>query len=332
MKISVVIPTLNRRNSLEKVLHDFREQSYKNFEVLILDGGSTDGTKALCDSFKRFFEIRFYLQKSPGIVGAMNEALIYCTGDIFIRTDDDVVISKEWLSEIVNTFFKYPDAGGVTGPTIIPAERLDNRDLTFFNLKITQSKSLFWKLFRAVYHGYFMEGTPFAVSRFFKSGAFSLGSNYETCLALKEIIEVDYLESCNWSVKLDLIRKIGRFDNRYGGVSEYFEADAVYKIKRLGYKMYFNPKARIQHLVERSGNFKARAGTYGRAHNFILFYLKHIKPDTLDKAIRFSLYLVLINLYFVYCFVKQQQIRQLSGIAGTVVSLFKYSPGLFRKK
>lgn len=330
MKISIVIPTLNRKDSLARVLNELREQTYKNFEVLILDGGSTDGTEALCNSFKKFFDIRFYYQKSPGIVGAMNEALIYCSGDIFTRTDDDVALSREWLVEIGRTFSQYPDAGGVTGPTVIPTQRLDMRDLTYFNLKITQSKSIFWKIFRTIYHGYFMEGSPFVVSRFFKSGAFSLGSNYESSQHLEEIIEVDYLESCNWSVRLDLIRKIGRFDNRYGGVSEYFEADAVYKIKRLGYKMYFNPKARIQHLIERSGNLKARTGSYSRAHNFILFYLRHIKPNTLDKIIRFSLYLIFINSYFVYCFIKQGQVIQLSGILGTFVGLLKYFPEIFR--
>lgn len=330
MKISVVIPTLNRRDSLNKVLNDLIVQSYKDFEVIILDGGSTDNTESLCNSFKQFFEISFYLQKNPGIVGAMNEALEYCRGDIFTRTDDDVALSRDWLKEIAETFREYPDAAGVTGPTIIPAERMEKRDLTLFNAKVAQSQSLFWRIFRKIYHGYFMEGEPFAVSRFFRSGAFSIGSNFESSEHIKTVLKVDYLESCNWSVKLDLIEKIGRFDNRYGGVSEYFEADAVYRIKKLGGKMYFNPKAKIYHLVDRSGNFKARAGTFGRAHNFILFYMQHIKPNTLDKALRFSLYLVFINAYFVYCFVTQKQLSQLSGIAGTFVSIVKYFPLMFR--
>ena len=330
MIISVVIPTLNRKSSLNKVLDDLRAQSYKDFEVVILDGGSNDETKGLCELYRQYLNIRFYIQKSPGIVGAMNEALEFCRGDVFTRTDDDVALSNDWLQEIVNAFNKYPDAAGITGPTLIPPDRQDKRDLTLFNEKLTHAKGFFWKVFKWIYHDYFMEGNPFAVSRFYKCGAFSVGSNYPFVQDLKDTFEVDYLESCNWSMKLGLIKKIGGFDNRFGGVSEYFEADAVYKIKRLGFKMYFNPKARLQHLVDRSGNFKARSGTYSRANNFVLFYLRHIKPTTPDKALRFLLYLAFINSYFVYCSIRQRQISQLSGIAGTFVSLVRYLPEIFK--
>ena len=331
MKISVVIPTLNRRETLRKVFEDLRRQSYTNFEVVILDGGSTDGTQELCCQYENIIDICFYVQQHPGIVVAMNEALSYCKGDVFTRTDDDVALSKDWLKEIVAAFVLYPDAGGVTGPTVIPRERRDNRDLISFNERLMNPRGIFWKMFRALYHGYFMEGAPFAVSRFYRSGAFSLGSNYKSALEVKGIIEVDYLESCNWSMKIELIRHIGGFDERYGGVSEYFEADMVFRIKRLGFRMYFNPLSHIQHLVDRGGNFKARSGTYGRAHNFILFYLRNIKPDTTDKAVRFLAYVLCVNIYFVYCFVAYRQLSQLSGIAGTFVSLVRYFPEIFKK-
>lgn len=330
MKISIVIPTLNRRDRLLNVFEDLKAQSYKDFEVVVLDGGSKDATEELCNLYKDYFPVSFYRQKKPGIVAAMNEALEYCSGDVFTRTDDDVEISRDWLKEIVATFSRFPDAGGVTGPTIIPAEKLDNRDLTLFNKKISQPKNIFWKAFKVVYHDFFMEGNPFAVSRFYRCGAFSLGSNYESSKELKDTLRVDYLESCNWSVKLELIRRIGGFDERFGGVSEYFEADAVFRVKRLGFKMYFNPMASIKHLVDRGGNFKARAGTFGRVNNFILFYFRNIKPDTLDKAFRFISYLAFINLYFIYCFIKQRDINQLSGIIGTFTGLIEYSPEIFK--
>ena len=329
MKISVVIPTLNRCDQLRGVLSDLQEQVHTNFEVLIIDGGSTDQTEKICNDFSKFIDIRFYRQKQPGIVSAMNEALGYCTGNIFTRTDDDVSFSGEWLKEIVETFNKHPDAAGVTGPTLIPPDRMANRDLTMFNQKIREKRNLFWSLFKLLYHDYFMEGSPFAVSRFYRCGAFSLGSNFPAAAELKEIFEVDYLESCNWSMKLDLIKQINGFDQRFGGVSEYFEADAVYKIKKLGYKMYFNPRALIKHLVAQSGNFKARGKTYGRALNFILFYLRHIKPNTLDKAIRFSAYLIFINTYFLFCAFKYKQPNQLGAWGGTIVGLVRYSPELF---
>jgi glycosyltransferase involved in cell wall biosynthesis len=330
MKISVVIPTLNRAESLRKVFEDLRRQSYKDFEVVVLDGGSIDNTEEICQQYQTYFILSFHRQKSPGIVAAMNESLDYCTGDVFTRTDDDVALSENWLQEIVAVFKECPQAGGVTGPTIIPQDRRESRDLILFNVKIAAAKGLFWKLFRVIYYDYFMEGKPFAVSRFFKCGAFSLGSNYEESKTIKGITEVDYLESCNWSMRMELIHKVGGFDQRYGGLSEYFEADAVYRIKNLKYKMYFNPKSWIKHLVDKGGNFKARSGTFGRAQNFILFYYRNIKPNTPDKILRFLAYLLFINLYFVYCFIKSRNIRQLSGIAGTLTALLKYLPEIFK--
>ncbi|MFA5357167.1 MAG: glycosyltransferase [Candidatus Omnitrophota bacterium] len=330
MKISLVIPTLNREESLRKVFEDLRKQSHKDFEAVILDGGSSDGTANACRDYADYFTLSFHRQKRPGIVAAMNEALEYCHGDIFTRTDDDVSLPQGWLSEIVSAFSRYP-AAGVTGPTIIPQERMSNRDLLLFNEKIRDSSNPFWIGFRKLYHGYFMEGDPFGVARFFRSGAFSLGSNYESSRNIKDIKEVDYLESCNWSMRLDLIRKVGGFDERYGGVSEYFEADCVFRVKRLGHKMYFNPGAYIYHLVDKGGNFKARSGTYSRMHNFILFYLRNIKSNTPDKTARFTLYLLFMNIYYVYCFLRDKNIRQLSGIIATPVSIVRYFREIFKQ-
>lgn len=330
MKVSIIIPTLNRYNSLKSVFEDLKVQSYRDFEVIIIDGWSKDNTQDLCKEYNQYFIVKFYRQSQPGIVTAMVEALSFCSGDIITRTDDDVALSKDWLGEIVWSFKNCDHIGGVTGPTVIPKARLDKRDLTMFNAKLDKPKNIFWKIFKAVYYDYFMEGEPFAVSRFFKCGAFSLGSNYSQALEIKDIKEVDYLESCNWSVRHDLLKKVGGFDLRYGGVSEYFEADAVYRIKRLGYKMYFNPKAAIQHLVDRGGNFSGRSGTYSRAHNFILFYYKNIKPNTLDKFFRFFLYLGFINSYFVYCAFVQRNARQLTGLWGTFFNIFRYIPEIFK--
>lgn len=242
LKASIVIATLGRDERLKKVLNDLRNQSYLNWELFITD--------------------------EDGITNAMNTSLKSAKGDIIIRIDDDVRINPYWLEEIVRTFETNQDAGGVTGPTIVPKHLRKNRDLFAFE-RLPQP--LKW-----LYVNYFQEGNPYALAKMNKCGAFSLGSNYETALSNDEISPCDYLESTNYALRTELVRACGGWDKKFAGVSEYFEQDMVYKIKKLGWKMLYNPKAYIYHMVDKGGNYGARSNFYSRLYNWLRFVYRHI--------------------------------------------------------
>lgn len=330
MKISVFIPTLNRADALKQCLESLLLQSYHNFEVVIVDGGSTDQTKWVVEEYRRRLPIVFTV-KEGGLIAQANVGWQVASGKVVTRTDDDVIASPQWLEEIVKTFTADDQVGGVTGPTIIPEDRLVGRDLTYFNQLMRQPPNLFWRLFAKLYYSYFMEGQPFAVSRFFRSGAFSLGSNYTSCLTLPGLLEADHLEACNGSYRRDLLHRIGGYDPKYVGIGEYHEPDAAYKIKRLGYKLIFNPQAVVYHLPSMSGVFAARPHAYTRSQNFILFYFRHIKPNTPDKLVRFCAYLTFINAYWLFKFCISHNLHVLAGIPGTAMGLIKFAPELGRK-
>lgn len=321
-KASVFIPTKNRCKALKRCLDSLLKQTYKNFEVVIVDDESTDGTKDLVNKFSKKLNINFIFQKKQGLVSAVNQGLKNSKGDIFIRTDDDVVMYPKWIEGIVEIFNSSDKVGGVTGPTIIPKESKEHRDLFKLQQKF-QERNFLWKLLGKIYFNYFMEGKPRAVSKWFKSGAFSLGSNYEDCLKLDGPIEVEHHEACNMAVRRDLLEKIGGFDEVYGGLGEYNEADVSFKIRKLGYKIIFNPKARVDHIPSREGFFKERPNSYSRILNFINFYFRHIKPNTLDKFVRFFSYLLFLNGFWVYKFITTKRISQLGCISGTIVGLAK---------
>lgn len=320
-KVSVIIPTKNRCEALKECLDSLLKQSYNNFEIIIVDGGSTDGTKELVNNYSNKLPIVFTTQ-SGGLIPQENKGWKIANGDIVVRTDDDVVTDPNWIEAIMNTFNISNDIGGVTGPTIIPEERRKYRDLLYFQEKLTQS-GIFWKLIRKIYYDYFLEGEPFAVSKWFKSGAFSLGSNYLECLKLKELIEVTHQEACNMATRKDLLEKLGGFDETFIGIGEFNEPDVSFKIRRLGYKIIYNPKAVVYHLLSIEGFFKERPNSYGRILNFINFYFRHIKPNTLDKFVRFFSYLLFLNGFFIYKAITTRQISQLGCIFGTIVGLGK---------
>jgi GT2 family glycosyltransferase len=332
LSFSVFVPTWNRRESLRLLLESLCAQTYNNLEVILVDGGSTDGTEEMVKEFDEKLSIIFFRQTREGIIGAANEALEKAAGDIFIRTDDDVVVSRQWLAELAETY-KDAEAGGVTGPTLIPQESLGSRDLTAFNEKLKNNPSLPWRLFARFYYGYILEGKPFDVSTFTRAGAFTIGSNYPVCLELDGLKEVDNLEACNWSCRTELLRKCKGFDEEFlKGLGDYHEADASYRIRELGYKIFFNPKAVVNHNIGGGSVPKVRPRSYWRSQNFVLFYYRHIRPDTLDKICRFGSYLIFQNIYWLYKFLTTGNLSAFMGIPGTLVGLVRHLPELKRRE
>jgi len=320
-RLSVLIPTKNRSRSLARCLDSLTKQSFTDFEVVIVDGGSTDETRCVVEKYSGKLRIIFEIQKG-GLIPQQNKGWRISNGEILVRIDDDIIATPGWLNAIVETFKISDEIGGVTGPTIIPENRKKFRDLFLFQEKF-KNGGIFWRLLGKVYFNYFMEGQPFAVGKWFKSGAFSLGSNYPECLNLKGPIEVDHHEACNMAVKKILLEKIGGFDETYIGIGEFNEPDVSFKIRKLGYKIMFNPKAAVYHLPSKEGFFKERPNSYGRVLNFINFYFKHIKPNTPDKFVRFFSYLLFLNGYFIYKAITSGQINQLRCILGTIAGLSK---------
>lgn len=86
--ISVIIPTYNRYSFLEKAAKSVLRQSFKDFEIIIVDDGSDDGTKKLVQSFcdKR---IRYFYQENRGVSSARNKGVIESRGDLIAFLDSD---------------------------------------------------------------------------------------------------------------------------------------------------------------------------------------------------------------------------------------------------
>ncbi len=317
MKASIFIPTGNRAKSLNNVLASLTKQSYKNFEVLIVDYKSTDDTEFIINRYKKRLQIKVIHQHIKGLSRAANLALRQTTGAIFIRTDDDVVMSTNWLREIVSTFASSKLIGGVTGPTIIPIAHRKNRDLFIFERKF-KNGSFLWKLLGKLYFGYFMDNRQYETSMWLDSGAFSLGSNFPSAKKVS-LHPSTNLEPCNFSVRTSLLKSVGGFDTIYGGVGECHEGDAANKIRLNGYQLIFNPKAWLYHCPSKDGFYSERPNSYSRMINFVVFYRRNIKLDSFRKVSKFFPYLIFLNCYYIYTALTTKQLKQLGAIPGTIV-------------
>ena len=102
MKVSIITATYNSAKTIGDTLASVAQQSYKNVEHLIIDGGSKDDTIAIVNSFPHVSRVES--GKDEGIYDAMNKGLAIATGDIVgILNSDDMYASEEILATVVQT-------------------------------------------------------------------------------------------------------------------------------------------------------------------------------------------------------------------------------------
>ncbi|MBU1125977.1 MAG: glycosyltransferase family 2 protein [Candidatus Omnitrophica bacterium] len=322
LSFSVAISTFNRNDDLERCLDSLSQQTFSDFEVVVSNGGEPEGVRRTVSKFKDL-RITVVDQKRKGIVEGRNLGWIHAKGDVVCLIDDDLVVSPQWLTQIRETFLSDERIGGVSGPTIIPTERLKNRDFALFLDGFRAHKNLLWSLIGKAYLTFVLENKVEEVGKILKSGVFTPGSNYPSCLELPGIQEVDYLEACHMCFRRRLLEEIGGFDYIYIGTGEWNEPDFSFKVREKGYRLLFNPEAVTYHHISQGGVFKARTNSFERSQNFIFFYMRWIKPDTLEKFMRFSANLFFINGYWVYKFIQSGNPDWLRGLYGTVSALLE---------
>lgn len=231
--VSVVILSMNPP---QLVLECLKNQTYQNFQIIIA--------------------------REKGIVNAMNKALAQAQGEIFVRIDDDVRLPNNWLQNLIQPF-EIPQVAGVTGPTFVPDELMDNRD----SIKFAKKPGLILS--------WLYDWNPYAPAKIYKCGNVSYGSNFVDKLLHIDPFDIDHLEGTNWAMRTDLIRKVGGFDPKFDGVAEWFDTDVEFKIKKLGYKLYYNRLAIVWHLLGVGDHHAERFEGFGRIKNWIRFHKRH---------------------------------------------------------
>jgi glucosyl-dolichyl phosphate glucuronosyltransferase len=115
--ISVIIPTRNRADTLQRTLHSLHKQgAITTFEVIVVDNGSTDSTSAVCESFKnKFLSFTYVYDAEPGLLTGRHVGAIRAQGEVLCFLDDDVEVNTGWL-EAVTELFKNDSVQLATGP------------------------------------------------------------------------------------------------------------------------------------------------------------------------------------------------------------------------
>ena len=148
IQISVVVCTYNRLEMLKKCLESLREQSYKNFEVIVVNDASSDGTKVFLDSIQTLDLTALHHEDNSGLSPSRNDGIKKARYGLIAFTDDDCIADKDWLLEIKKAF-EIGDADFGSGQTFLVSKdhqgSFPERIVTNINAKWPKGNNLIIK-------------------------------------------------------------------------------------------------------------------------------------------------------------------------------------------
>jgi len=122
--VSVVMPTYNRKKTIGRAIESALAQTYKNIEIIVVDDGSTDGTKEVVAAYLKNPAVRYIYEENKGCVVARNEGIERARGKyIAILDDDDFWCDKDKIKKQVDFLEKNRDYILVGGGAI----KIDSR-------------------------------------------------------------------------------------------------------------------------------------------------------------------------------------------------------------
>ena len=104
MVFSIIIPVFNRPEEINELLESLFQSDYKeNFEVIIIEDGSTISSEEVVDKYKSKLNISYYLKYNSGPGDSRNFGMSLAKGDYFIIFDSDCIIPKNYLTLVSNS-------------------------------------------------------------------------------------------------------------------------------------------------------------------------------------------------------------------------------------
>jgi GT2 family glycosyltransferase len=259
--ISVIIPTYGREEPLRDTLKDVLKQDYPTFEVLVVDQTAKHEpeTQACLEQLVREQKISWYCLDWASLPGARNYGVRRASGEIIVFIDDDVQMPEGYLKAHAANYER-AEIGAVAG-------RVLDR------MKLADSK---W-----AHKGdspYTVEDLP---PEAMDPGIAWYHIDLVHTIKPQQVISA---RGCNMSYRREIFTKHGIwFDERFRGSAVREESDFCLRLRKTGYKIWYDPEAYLVHLGEETGgchDISTRSLEYQLMfyHNHFLMALKNLSP------------------------------------------------------
>ena len=243
-RMTVIVPTLNRHDTLRGTLRQLFTQRLQHFEIIVLDQSEHALALEECKRVREEFpdpRLQYLVLDQPGLANARNEGLAQARAPIVLFLDDDVVLlSADFLSAHLEAYAD-PKVGGVCG-------RVIERSIVP-NARRTVSR-ITWG-----------------------------GRTVENLLGT-EPCPIQSVKGANMSFRVAVF-DAGGFDRRYIGTALLEEADMAWRVARRGWNLVFEPRAELLHLSAPSGGVRkenALDKEYWRFRSTAYFVRKNSRP------------------------------------------------------
>jgi len=217
--VTIVIANFNGENFLEDCLDSVFASTFTNYELIIVDDGSTDSSLKIIDKYK-LKDKRIDLiknDKNLGAAASRNKAIKVAHGEIVVFLDNDTVTDKHWIEFILDTFHESKNVGAVQA-LILDFKNRDSIQMAGGKL-IPETAWL----------------VPFNQWQSYKK----INKN----LKVREIVAI----SAALAVKREVLEKVGGFDEKEAVTTE--DLDFCWRIWLSGYKILLSPKALVYHYT-----------------------------------------------------------------------------------
>jgi GT2 family glycosyltransferase len=268
--VSAIVLNWNGRDDLIECLESLTKVDYPNLEVIVVDNASTDDS---VDVTRGKFHVTIVENKQNlGFGGGCNSGLAIASGEYFLFMNNDVIVDKEFLTELVTVAESNPTIG-IAGPKVYNYYR--ENELCSAGGEISLAKGVMREF------GLFEE---------------DLGQ-YD------KIRNVDFITGCVMLVKKSLIDAIGAFDEQYFIYLD--DVDFCIRASRAGFATVYVPSSKIWHKVSATFGYVSPMSFYYSLRNRIIFEKKYASDA--QKLIFVVYFMYESALFFGYCILRGRQ-------------------------
>ncbi|MEK7611510.1 MAG: glycosyltransferase [Patescibacteria group bacterium] len=315
--VSVIVNTVDRPEDLRRCLEAVLNQSYRNFEVVVVNNGVGAESRQQLAEMKIKYQI---LNLKFRVVEDGTKKLSYLfnvgwknasdAAEIFAYAADDTEPDKDWLQHIVSYLVDNQKCGGVSGPTLSTTQPPGE----MFALYDLMKKKLLTRVVLRLYEYFVMEDKTFAPGHWPESGAFTMGAGIPLP-EIKEPIEIDLLTSGNMGVKRAAMESINGFDEHF--YFNHADGDLFIRLNKAGWKLVFHPGVKVLHHM-RFGPTRYPE-IMGRDTAF--YYLKDVRPKSLRGWIGLKINLCVFLTYWIFKAWQTKNKKQLNGLTGFAIGI-----------